>query len=141
MFEFRMYFRYDLNIIIVLVHDKLYMCEYHINNIVLVIGMGNYSIDRENHDNLASNNRIVTIFLVFNNQKSQYLCIFLQIKVLIAWNPQPNFTNTFLNYMHCLLELIVQAYTLTIIVIIVIFSQEIIDRGKFQYRPSLIGNS
>ena len=72
MFEFSVYFRYDLNIIIVLVHDKPCMCEYHIiNNIVLVVGMGNYSIDRENHDNLASNNRIVTIFLVFNNQKSQ----------------------------------------------------------------------
>ena len=28
--------------------------------------VGNYSINRENHDNLASNNCIVTIFLVFN---------------------------------------------------------------------------
>ena len=37
----------------------------------LSVGMGNYSINRENRDNLASNNRIVTIFLVFNNRKSQ----------------------------------------------------------------------
>ena len=36
----------------------------------LEVGMGNYSINRENCDNLASNNRIITIFLVFNNRKS-----------------------------------------------------------------------
>ena len=36
-----------------------------------LFGMGNYSINRENRDNLASNNRIVFIFLVFNNRTSQ----------------------------------------------------------------------
>ena len=35
------------------------------------VGMGNYSINLEDVDNLASNNHIVIIFLVFNNQKSQ----------------------------------------------------------------------
>ena len=35
------------------------------------IGMGNYSINCENCDNLAYCNRIVTIFLASNNQKSQ----------------------------------------------------------------------
>ena len=57
------------------------------------------------------------------------------MKVQITWNPQPNFTNTLLNY--CLLGLIAQVYTLTIIVIIVINSQAIIDIEKLQYRPSL----
>ena len=33
-----------------------------------MLGMGK---NRENHDNLASSNRIVIIFLVFNNRKSQ----------------------------------------------------------------------
>ena len=33
--------------------------------------MGNYSINHESDDNLASSYRIVTIFLVFNDQKSQ----------------------------------------------------------------------
>ena len=36
------------------------------------------------------------------------------------------------------LGLIAQVYTLTIIVIIMIFSQAIIDTEKFQYRPSLL---
>ena len=31
------------------------------------VGMGNYSINCEDRDNLASNNRIVTSFLAFNN--------------------------------------------------------------------------
>ena len=48
---------------------------------------------------------------------------------------KPNLMITFLNY--CSLGLIAQVYTLTVIVIIVIFNQAIIDIEKFQYRPSL----
>ena len=36
-----------------------------------VLGMGNYSINHETRDNLASNNRIVIICLVFNNRTLQ----------------------------------------------------------------------
>ena len=49
---------------------NIYIYMY-VNKIIYKIGMGNYSINRENRDNLASNNRIVTIFLVFNYRKSQ----------------------------------------------------------------------
>ena len=38
-----------------------------------------------------------------------------------------------------LIRAIAQAYTPTIIMIIVIFSQAIIDREKFQYHASLLG--
>ena len=42
---------------------------------------------------------------------------------------------TFLTY--CVLGLIAQVYIVTIIVIIVIFSEAIIKIEKFQYRPSV----
>ena len=38
---------------------------------VRIIGMENYSVNCENCNNLAGNNRIVTIFLVFNNRELQ----------------------------------------------------------------------
>ena len=44
-----------------------------------MVEMGNYSINRENHDNLASNNHIVTIILAFNNRKLQQPYVFHEI--------------------------------------------------------------
>ena len=43
----------------------------YLMTVALELGVGNYSINRENCDNLVSNNRIVSIFLVFNNRTSQ----------------------------------------------------------------------
>ena len=50
-------------------YDKI-MLSYIII-IIMYIRDGHYSVNRENRDNLASNNRIVSIFLVFNNRTSQ----------------------------------------------------------------------
>ena len=36
-----------------------------------IVGLGNYSINCENRDNLASNDCIVIIFLAFKNRKLQ----------------------------------------------------------------------